>query len=295
MHALPLLANGKKRCRIISRMENSLFPPKEFPWLLSNIDAFVVPEVFFHYCLSKNLSMTEKRRERKKVSCHMLEVFFKKCAWEWENAFWAATASSQIYLHGHNSVARLLLLRSFAAKALLHPPASQLMHHPTTYFFSASFVFAFTSSSSEAGAFILFLLLADLFAKEEPKKEDQRANALDARRRLLFNPHWHNVRKCHKKVSSIIFSCRHNDLPWNIRKFIHNKLNTVNFTSSLKTENPWGTSQWSHTDLTRLKQGQVGGQVSHLPANALSFTLGGIPYAPVMFLYALRKKLPPTF
>lgn len=111
-------------------------PPKEFPWLLSNIDAFVVPEVFFHYCLSKNLSMTEKRRERKKVSCHMLEVFFKKCAWEWENAFWAAaTASSQIYLHGHNSVARLLLLRSFAAKVLLHPPASQLMHHPTTYFF----------------------------------------------------------------------------------------------------------------------------------------------------------------
>ena len=27
----------------------------------------------------------------------------------------------------------------------------------------------------------------------------------------------------------------------------------------------------------------------------LSFTLGGIPYTPVMFLYALRKKLPPTF
>ena len=183
------------------------------------------------------------------------------------------------------------LRRRLFSILLRHNWCTTLQH----IFFSASFVFAFTSSSSEAGAFILFLLLADLFAKEEPKKEDQRANALDARRRLLFNPHWHNVRKCHKKVSSIIFSCRHNDLPWNIRKFIHNKLNTVNFTSSLKTENPWGTSQWSHTDLTRLKQGQVGGQVSHLPANALSFTLGGIPYAPVMFLYALRKKLPPTF
>ena len=137
MHALPLLANGKKRCRIISRMENSVSPhPKEFPWLLSNIDAFVVPEVFFHcYCLSKNLSMTENEGNARKVSCHMLEVFFKKCAWE--NAFWAAAASSQIYLHGHNSVARLLLLLgSFAAKkALLYPPASQLMHHPTTYFF----------------------------------------------------------------------------------------------------------------------------------------------------------------
>ena len=55
---------------------------------------------------------------------------------------------------------------------------------------------------------------------------------------------------------------RHNDLPWNIRKFIHNKLNTVNFTSNLKTEDPWGTSSWSHTDIGRLVQGQVGGQVS---------------------------------
>lgn len=53
----------------------------------------------------------------------------------------------------------------------------------------------------------------------------------------------------------------HNDLPWNIRKFIHNKLNTVNFTSNLKTENPWGTSSWSHTDIGRLNQGLVGGQL----------------------------------
>ena len=29
--------------------------------------------------------------------------------------------------------------------------------------------------------------------------------------------------------------------------------------------------------------------------NFISFTLDGIPYAPVMFLYALRKKLHPTF
>ena len=60
------------------------------------------------------------------------------------------------------------------------------------------------------------------------------------------------------------FVFRHNDLPWNIRKFIHNKLNTVNFTSNLKTENPWGTSSWSHTDIGRLNQGLVGGQVSVL-------------------------------
>ena len=146
-------------------------PPKEFPWLLSNIDAFVVPEVFFHYCLSKNLSMTEKRRERKKVSCHMLEVFFKKCAWEWENAFWAAaTASSQIYLHGHNSVARLLLLRSFAAKALLHPPASQLMHHPTTYFFFCFFCVCFHFFFFWGRSFHSFLYASRSICKGRTKK-----------------------------------------------------------------------------------------------------------------------------
>ena len=56
-----------------------------------------------------------------------------------------------------------------------------------------------------------------------------------------------------------IFS--HNDLPWNIRKFIHNKLNTVNFSTVLSTINPWSESQWSHTDLYRLNKGHVGGQV----------------------------------
>ena len=54
---------------------------------------------------------------------------------------------------------------------------------------------------------------------------------------------------------------RHNDLPWNIRKFIHNKLNTVNFSTVLSTINPWSESQWSHTDLYRLNKGHVGGQV----------------------------------
>ena len=65
-----------------------------------------------------------------------------------------------------------------------------------------------------------------------------------------------------KLILFFSFVFRHNDLPWNIRKFIHNKLNTVNFTSNLKTENPWGTSSWSHTDIGRLNQGLVGGQVS---------------------------------
>ena len=65
------------------------------------------------------------------------------------------------------------------------------------------------------------------------------------------------------KMPCLFSIFRHNDLPWNIRKFIHNKLNTVNFTSNLKTETPWGTSPWSHTDLTRLVNGRVGGQVCY--------------------------------
>ena len=54
----------------------------------------------------------------------------------------------------------------------------------------------------------------------------------------------------------------HNDLPWNIRKFIHNKLKTVNFTTDLRKVDPWSTSKWSHTDIPRLRKGMVGAQVS---------------------------------
>ena len=60
------------------------------------------------------------------------------------------------------------------------------------------------------------------------------------------------------------FSCRHNDLPWNIRKFVHNKLDAVNFTHNLKYVEPWAKSKWSHTDITRLAQGNVGCQVGEL-------------------------------
>ena len=58
-----------------------------------------------------------------------------------------------------------------------------------------------------------------------------------------------------------IFSFRHNDLAWNIRQFIHNKLKTVNFSSDLTQVSPWGTSKWSHTDIPRLVRGKIGAQV----------------------------------
>ncbi|XP_073825273.1 uncharacterized protein isoform X1 [Musca autumnalis] len=62
----------------------------------------------------------------------------------------------------------------------------------------------------------------------------------------------------------------HNDLPWNIRKFLHNKLNDFNFNEDLREVAPWKVSQWSHTDLTRLKKGKVSAQfwAAYVPCEA---------------------------
>ena len=54
----------------------------------------------------------------------------------------------------------------------------------------------------------------------------------------------------------------HNDLPWNIRNFVHNQLAEFDFDTDLRQVVPWSKSAWSQTDLPRLRQGMVGGQVS---------------------------------
>ncbi|XP_055386228.1 putative uncharacterized protein DDB_G0286901 isoform X1 [Condylostylus longicornis] len=62
----------------------------------------------------------------------------------------------------------------------------------------------------------------------------------------------------------------HNDLPWNIRKFLHNKLNDFNFDEDLRNVTPWAKSQWSHTDLQRLRSGRVSAQfwAAYVPCEA---------------------------
>ncbi|XP_067009266.1 dipeptidase 1-like [Anabrus simplex] len=72
----------------------------------------------------------------------------------------------------------------------------------------------------------------------------------------------------------------HNDLPWNIRKFVHNQLREFNFATDLRSVVPWSKSPWSHTDLLRLKRGMVGGQfwAAYVPCesqhlNAVQLTL----------------------
>lgn len=56
----------------------------------------------------------------------------------------------------------------------------------------------------------------------------------------------------------------HNDLPYNIRKFVHNQLSEFNFDVDLKNVPPWSNSNWSHTDLQRLKKGRVAAQVGYI-------------------------------
>ncbi|XP_069165215.1 dipeptidase 1 [Procambarus clarkii] len=71
-------------------------------------------------------------------------------------------------------------------------------------------------------------------------------------------------------TNSLLCIDSHNDLPWNIRKFMHNKLHSFNFTAHLQTLRPWSRSSWSHTDLPRLRQGMVGAQfwASYVPCEA---------------------------
>ncbi|XP_069694828.1 dipeptidase 1-like isoform X2 [Periplaneta americana] len=52
----------------------------------------------------------------------------------------------------------------------------------------------------------------------------------------------------------------HNDLPWNIRKFLKNQLVNFRFAEDLRDMSPWSRSSWSHTDLLRLREGMVAAQ-----------------------------------
>ncbi|XP_057664627.1 dipeptidase 1-like isoform X1 [Diorhabda carinulata] len=61
----------------------------------------------------------------------------------------------------------------------------------------------------------------------------------------------------------------HNDLPWNLRKFVHNKLFNLNL-SSISDREPWATSKWSHTDIPKLRAGLLGAQFwsAYVPCKA---------------------------
>ncbi|KAJ8738055.1 hypothetical protein PYW08_000650 [Mythimna loreyi] len=60
----------------------------------------------------------------------------------------------------------------------------------------------------------------------------------------------------------------HNDLPWNIRKFLRNQINEFELNTDLTMVEPWSISKYSHTDLPRLQTGMVGAQ--QIASHALS-------------------------
>ncbi|XP_059617098.1 dipeptidase 1-like [Phlebotomus argentipes] len=62
----------------------------------------------------------------------------------------------------------------------------------------------------------------------------------------------------------------HNDLPWNIKRYSHNRLEYLNFTEGVRSTEPWSNSQWSHTDIPRLRQGLIGAQFwsAYVPCEA---------------------------
>ncbi|XP_067000166.1 dipeptidase 1 [Anabrus simplex] len=62
----------------------------------------------------------------------------------------------------------------------------------------------------------------------------------------------------------------HNDLPWNIRKFLKNQLRDFHFSEDLRGMSPWSRSSWSHTDLPRLREGMVAAQFwsAYVPCSA---------------------------
>ncbi|KAF6202560.1 hypothetical protein GE061_002958 [Apolygus lucorum] len=85
--------------------------------------------------------------------------------------------------------------------------------------------------------------------------EEERLEMLDTVRRIL---------------TEVPLIDGHNDLPWNIKKFVHNQLGRFNFSEDLTQIDPWSKSNWSHTDLPRLKAGMVGAQFwsAYVPCGA---------------------------
>ncbi|XP_045596120.1 uncharacterized protein [Procambarus clarkii] len=97
------------------------------------------------------------------------------------------------------------------------------------------------------------------------------AVALPLAARRSSMPHPHNaLARVHRILSTVPLIDGHNDLAWNIRNFVHNKLEKVDMSQNLSTVEPWGSSPWSHTDLARMRHGRVGAQfwAAYVPCGA---------------------------
>jgi len=57
----------------------------------------------------------------------------------------------------------------------------------------------------------------------------------------------------------------HNDFPMNLRSILKNDLTGFNFNSNLSSNPLWANVPTDHTDLPRIREGRLGGQVSVEP------------------------------
>ena len=55
---------------------------------------------------------------------------------------------------------------------------------------------------------------------------------------------------------------RHNDFAFGIRQLLQNNITALDFNSNLSAAEPWASYPHDHTDLPRLREGRVGGQVN---------------------------------
>ena len=116
------------------------------------------------------------------------------------------------------------------------------------------FVFQGGGHSGVWTATVTFLAFGSWVGKVGPRPADGETATLTSSRERL-----ETVRQILAEVPLID---GHNDLPWNVRNFVHNQLAEFDFDKDLRQIAPWSKSAWSQTDLLRLRQGMVGGQVN---------------------------------
>lgn len=101
---------------------------------------------------------------------------------------------------------------------------------------------------------VTFLTIGSWMERVGPRLADGETATLTSTRERLET--------VHQVLKEVPLIDGHNDLPWNIRNFVHNQLDNFDFDKDLRQIPPWSKSAWSQTDLLRLQQGMVGGQVN---------------------------------
>ena len=80
-----------------------------------------------------------------------------------------------------------------------------------------------------------------------------------------------------------LFSVRHNDFPLTIRAVTQNNLSAFDFNSDLSQAEGFKTHNACHTDLPKLRQGRVGGQVGNKIISKISVSVSSLLFNDFQF------------